>query len=198
MTEQEIKGIVNTLRQMNKREAMFNTAASVEFTRLYEKLFPGESLCSTCTNKIGAAYDKIVALSPDKISILSQQNKYSFRNPDDLIDLSFHPVAGVPVHLTKGNLTDSIAEKLLTKNEKFKSRFIIKTDTEAAKKSTKRKEKTNTQIADEDKNDVQQQIETLDKDLSKTDIIKKLQMKNISFNSDASKIELIKQLIKSP
>jgi hypothetical protein len=196
MTQQEITNIVNTLRQMNKRDAMFNTAVSVEFTRLYEKLFPGETLCSTCTNKIGAAYDRIASLSIDRISIMSQQNKYSFQNPDDLVDLSFSPVAGVPIHLTRHNLTDEIAEKLIAKNEKFRQRFIIKSGAHTSSKASPAKEKSATTTINEEQK-LQQRVEAFDNDLSKADVIAKLKESQIPFKASDTKIELIQLLIAS-
>ena len=170
MQQQILNNIISELRGLTKREVMFNTHASLRFVQLYETVFPDEKVCSTCTNKIATAYDKILSLTPETLSIMAQQNRYFLKDKSDLIDISFNPLEGIPTHITSANLTDTIAEKLIAANANYKERFIIKEEV----------------VEETVVNDVAAK--------TKQQLAEMLKQQGIPFNINAKKEELVKLL----
>lgn len=127
MTVEQIKDLIKRMLDIPQKDAMWNTTSSIQFTTLYKKLFPDESVCSTCTNKIALAYQKINELNsnPQMVTIMAQQVKYKLKD-GDVLHLTFHPVEGVPSVITNANLTDEMAEKIMDAHPKMVSRFISK------------------------------------------------------------------------
>ncbi len=131
----DVTEIQNIVKSLPIKLVLHDADTAEYFAGLYNKIFPDHPLdCTTCKGKLQNAYYNILNLSTTKTQVMA--NKKWAISPDitGFIDLGYNQIEGVPVHVSKANLTDEIAEIMMKHNANYKSSFV-KIDAEAEKEA---------------------------------------------------------------